>query len=701
MHRLRECPEIAKHSHFTQYSLLDSSVGPPDVEHFVLRSPKNGALQYFAKHLNRIISAYPALCYPSAMLQTSGNKAQDAAVVAHQDPDARKEAMPISGGGPKNLATSDKAVQDCVDLFHRTADEKCGKDFSVEVLNAVEKVIDGLSIEMQVKVDDEFHDIACDFETAPGNTDAQLLQGDPETKTESADGSVDLDDQLPEETRGLTATLAMEIDLCKADKESTTTEADIEFFSALAHRPMGELSRYKGFEHVNDDLPVVSQSVLMSFARTTATDVDLREKFPACFPDSYKEAVRDQGQCGSCWAFASASATMNNLCTSAHGNDQALATTDDRFEVSVQQIMSCNSDKVGCDGGYASAANDAMTTNGITQERMSPYKCGGGDPLNHFDASSDSCKSSPWGGKCDGKSTAYDGYNWGGAFALKGEEAMAKCLVQGFSLYSTLDVYGNFMNLGSEIYTETTGGKKGGHALATVGYGTDSGTPYWVLQNSWGTTWGVNGYGKMLKGKNIAGIEEGSYFMRAWVSEADKVPPCFDSDGPSGSGWVGFSCETAAGKGWCTDSTDPNTKKNCPVACDTCPGGKSGSVDMATPEPKVVTAAPTKKPAPTTCEDDPEYKDPYFGDSCALWKDFTCTGQSFSDDLLSYCPLACKTCKPAVPKECQDDPSYTDPDFGDSCLLWQGFTCDGFGYSKALKEACPSSCKVGKCQQYA
>merc|ERR1719321_1566676 len=95
-------------------------------------------------------------------------------------------------------------------------------------------------------------------------------------KTEPADGSgPKLEDQLPEEKHGLAATLVMEIDLCKADKESTCTKADIDFFSAIARRPMGELSRYKGFEHVNDDLPVVTQNVLMA-KHALPTDYDLR-----------------------------------------------------------------------------------------------------------------------------------------------------------------------------------------------------------------------------------------------------------------------------------------------------------------------------------------------------------------------------------------------------------------------------------------
>merc|ERR1719386_240067 len=103
--------------------------------------------------------------------------------------------------------------------------------------------------------------------------------------------------------------------------------------------------------------------------------------------------------------------------------------------------------------------------------------------------------------------------------------------------------------------------------------------------------------------------------MRAWVSEAKKVPPCFDSSGKDGSGWVGFSCQAA--KQWCTDPTDKLTPVNCPVTCGTCPSGLSGSVGLPSTNPP--TPAPTLPPPPTECKDSDTYKDSYFGDTCASW----------------------------------------------------------------------------------
>jgi C1A family cysteine protease len=50
------------------------------------------------------------------------------------------------------------------------------------------------------------------------------------------------------------------------------------------------------------------------------------------------------------------------------------------------------------------------------------------------------------------------------------------------------------MSYHSGVYKHTTGGELGGHAVKIVGWGQQGSTPYWIVANSWGTGWGLNGY---------------------------------------------------------------------------------------------------------------------------------------------------------------------------------------------------------------
>ena len=58
------------------------------------------------------------------------------------------------------------------------------------------------------------------------------------------------------------------------------------------------------------------------------------------------------------------------------------------------------------------------------------------------------------------------------------------------------------------IYSDVGCGTKLDHGVNLVGYGSENGKDYWILRNSWGTTWGENGYMRILRGKNICGLSQ-------------------------------------------------------------------------------------------------------------------------------------------------------------------------------------------------
>ena len=58
-------------------------------------------------------------------------------------------------------------------------------------------------------------------------------------------------------------------------------------------------------------------------------------------------------------------------------------------------------------------------------------------------------------------------------------------------------VYSDFMSYKSGVYKHTTGYQEGGHAVKMIGWGNEGGEDYWLCANSWGPSWGENGFFKM------------------------------------------------------------------------------------------------------------------------------------------------------------------------------------------------------------
>ena len=85
--------------------------------------------------------------------------------------------------------------------------------------------------------------------------------------------------------------------------------------------------------------------------------------------------------------------------------------------------------------------------------------------------------------------------------------ALQKEIMTNGPIEVAFQVYQDFMSYTSGVYQHTSGQLLGGHAVKMLGWGEDNGTPYWIIANSWGESWGQEGFFWILRGQDECGIE--------------------------------------------------------------------------------------------------------------------------------------------------------------------------------------------------
>ena len=75
------------------------------------------------------------------------------------------------------------------------------------------------------------------------------------------------------------------------------------------------------------------------------------------------------------------------------------------------------------------------------------------------------------------------------------------------SVSGIMTVYEDFLNYKSGIYQHITGSSIGGLNVRIIGWGIENGIKYWIVVNTWGKSWGENGFFRVLRGRNECGIE--------------------------------------------------------------------------------------------------------------------------------------------------------------------------------------------------
>jgi len=195
--------------------------------------------------------------------------------------------------------------------------------------------------------------------------------------------------------------------------------------------------------------------------------------------------VKDQGQCGSCWAFSATEAIESAWIL------KGRATTS-TVNLAPQQIVDCDTiDGVeGCNGGLTESAYDYI------------IQAGGQEPNSDYPYTAVN-------GKCKFESKYVDAKISAFTSISKEETALPTNLATIGPLSICLDA-AHWQDYQSGVLTNLECCPllkcQMDHCVQLVGYNTTASTPYWIVRNSWNTDWGVNGYIYLEMNKNTCGI---------------------------------------------------------------------------------------------------------------------------------------------------------------------------------------------------
>jgi cathepsin B len=203
------------------------------------------------------------------------------------------------------------------------------------------------------------------------------------------------------------------------------------------------------------------------------------EKWPDCI-----HPIRDQQKCGSCWAFAATEVLSDRFCIASNNKINVV--------LSPQYLLSCDKGDMGCNGGWPAKSWKFIMKSGLLTDACLPYQSGSGtNPV-----------------QCNAVKKCVDGSEWKLYYAKKGSSvvlpnptSIQNNILKFGPVEAAFAVYEDFIHYKSGIYTHISGSFLGGHAVKIVGWGKEGDTNYWIVANSWNTTWGEDGFFRIAFGE--------------------------------------------------------------------------------------------------------------------------------------------------------------------------------------------------------
>ena len=240
----------------------------------------------------------------------------------------------------------------------------------------------------------------------------------------------------------------------------------------LGHNQFSDMTTAERDAHLGYKAPTTEKV----YANVTATPNGEADWRGSCVTP-----VKNQASCGSCWSFSSTGALEGAHCVK----------SGELLSFSEQQLVDCDPIDQGCNGGYQEYAFQYLQENAIIEESEYPYKGVGGscqqdskadtgiyvDEITHIDA-----------GSPDAMKAVLDQQPI--AVAIQADKLV-------FQLYN------------GGIFDSEKCGTQLDHAVLLVGYGSENGQEYFILKNSWDTTWGEEGFMRIAvsDGDGICGVQ--------------------------------------------------------------------------------------------------------------------------------------------------------------------------------------------------
>ncbi|XP_063301939.1 uncharacterized protein LOC134601394 [Pelobates fuscus] len=192
--------------------------------------------------------------------------------------------------------------------------------------------------------------------------------------------------------------------------------------------------------------------------------------------------IKQQGLCGSCWAFATVGVLETRYCLE----------KDELLVLSEQQLVDCDEEDEGCCGGLPVNALAYVSHNGIMRSKDYEYE--------------------EKQATCGYKNDKAIMLNVTKFYILPGEENMAVSVALNGPITVGIGSTHEFQLYKGGIYDGDCAAQPN-HAVIIVGYGTEKGEDdeeedYWIIKNSWGEAWGENGFGRMKRNVNKCNIAD-------------------------------------------------------------------------------------------------------------------------------------------------------------------------------------------------